>query len=323
MEYVLYHHGIKGQKWGVRRYQNADGSLTPTGKKRQEKRIASNREVVIAKGTTLYRVSSNKKSDTTKDKLYLTSTKDSADFYVDAVGGGKLYRNGKIYAHEYITKTDLKLPDRKTMEKIELTVLDDKQAREEVIVSLMKKGGTREMATRDAASYSAGKAFVEKMAGATVLGLAGAATGSIGGPYGSVVGATAGVGTALAIPSRERRRVLDIARMSYGDKNNISINDVLVKELSKKGYNAVKDYNDRQMFGDNGKQSIIVFDSDKHLKSSKISEINANDYGKAYARTYLKDHPNSKLTFNELVKTGEDKYKERYESGVANRNSKK
>ena len=30
----LYHYGIKGQKWGVRRYQNDDGSLTPSGKKR-------------------------------------------------------------------------------------------------------------------------------------------------------------------------------------------------------------------------------------------------------------------------------------------------
>jgi hypothetical protein len=30
----LYHHGVKGMKWGVRRYQNADGSLTPAGKKR-------------------------------------------------------------------------------------------------------------------------------------------------------------------------------------------------------------------------------------------------------------------------------------------------
>ena len=30
----FYHHGIKGQKGGVRRYQNADGSLTAAGKRR-------------------------------------------------------------------------------------------------------------------------------------------------------------------------------------------------------------------------------------------------------------------------------------------------
>lgn len=30
----LYHHGVKGMKWGRRRWQNADGSLTPAGQKR-------------------------------------------------------------------------------------------------------------------------------------------------------------------------------------------------------------------------------------------------------------------------------------------------
>ena len=30
----LYHHGIKGQKWGVRRFQNPDGTLTEAGRQR-------------------------------------------------------------------------------------------------------------------------------------------------------------------------------------------------------------------------------------------------------------------------------------------------
>lgn len=33
----LMHHGIKKQRWGVRRYQNPDGSLTPAGRARYEK----------------------------------------------------------------------------------------------------------------------------------------------------------------------------------------------------------------------------------------------------------------------------------------------
>lgn len=37
MEYELYHYGVPGMRWGVRRYQNKDGSLTATGKKKVSK----------------------------------------------------------------------------------------------------------------------------------------------------------------------------------------------------------------------------------------------------------------------------------------------
>lgn len=38
----LYHHGVKGMKWGVRRYQNKDGTLTAVGKKRYDRDIREN-----------------------------------------------------------------------------------------------------------------------------------------------------------------------------------------------------------------------------------------------------------------------------------------
>lgn len=35
MDNSLQHHGVIGMKWGVRRYQNADGTLTDEGRRRQ------------------------------------------------------------------------------------------------------------------------------------------------------------------------------------------------------------------------------------------------------------------------------------------------
>lgn len=43
MENELKHHGVKGMKWGVRRYQNEDGTLTPAGERRYDTGTASPR----------------------------------------------------------------------------------------------------------------------------------------------------------------------------------------------------------------------------------------------------------------------------------------
>ena len=41
---VLFHHGIKGMKWDVRRFQNKDGSRTAAGKKREKTISADEQE---------------------------------------------------------------------------------------------------------------------------------------------------------------------------------------------------------------------------------------------------------------------------------------
>ena len=49
----LIHYGIKGQKWGVRRFQNKDGSLTPSGMMRYNKKA---RELTIKKGKKYFSI---------------------------------------------------------------------------------------------------------------------------------------------------------------------------------------------------------------------------------------------------------------------------
>lgn len=45
-EDILMHHGIKGQKWGKRRWTNYDGSLTPAGRERYGKENTLNENVL-------------------------------------------------------------------------------------------------------------------------------------------------------------------------------------------------------------------------------------------------------------------------------------
>lgn len=55
MEDYLEHHGIKGQKWGVRRYQNIDGTLTEEGKKRKNTVFISGSSKTQDKESPYYR----------------------------------------------------------------------------------------------------------------------------------------------------------------------------------------------------------------------------------------------------------------------------
>lgn len=53
MEEELKHYGIKGMKWGVRRFQNSDGSLTTEGRKRYSSEDYKSAQKKVEKGKVM------------------------------------------------------------------------------------------------------------------------------------------------------------------------------------------------------------------------------------------------------------------------------
>lgn len=91
----LYHFGIKGQKWGVRRFQNKDGSLTPAGKKRygtvgpnvkvKSKTIKEERQNL----RRMYREQDPEYSESAKLRKQASDLYKKYDFDGDDGGGGR------------------------------------------------------------------------------------------------------------------------------------------------------------------------------------------------------------------------------------------
>ena len=108
----LRHHGIKGQKWGVRRFQNKDGSLTPSGKKRYR-----DDDIVIKKGSRYRHISGKREINLNDKETYLYDPNNKHDKKVYEGAYSMYIERGKGYAdkyiHEYENLSELRMPSNK------------------------------------------------------------------------------------------------------------------------------------------------------------------------------------------------------------------
>lgn len=133
----LCHYGIKGMKWGVRRYQNPDGSLTAEGRKR----YGSN-STIYSKGEKFYRISTKKEETEKNNYKYVSKLESDRNYYkgiyaqdimfdpnkytTESYANAKLkdvvddYKNSgyNLYELTYEAKRDIVSPNKKTRVKV-------------------------------------------------------------------------------------------------------------------------------------------------------------------------------------------------------------
>ena len=104
MEYELYHYGTKGMRWGVRRYQNADGSLTEAGFKRLDKYRSKELDKVIDKYQVEKLAKQRDKLERkaqTKGGLFIDNRLAKAQYRLFKASGMEYLESQKVYGMSY------------------------------------------------------------------------------------------------------------------------------------------------------------------------------------------------------------------------------
>lgn len=262
----LYNHGIKGQKWGVRRFQDKTGSLTKAGEIRyaeeSNKKIKVNPDGsrTIPTGFTFNRVGRKTMDINKSGALYVSYGKDDAARYIKNLGPSpinKLLGTAGESVQHITVKKSLKVPsDIDTVKEIANSLLSNNKVLDKFntsIYSLEVNNSGGNVSEKD----------IQK---------------------------------ALKNPTDRESQKLAYAVVSFfGDPNYINETSTIYKHFRDKGYDAIPDLHDT-LSGTSKTATIIINPNKLKITSTTTITKDVMRAGKKHVKTL------EKLKVSDLIK---------------------